>query len=94
MVLADRVKSIASQLAVAKPVTLRTPQRLRPAASDLFAPARFCNRGELLSAFQMVSGVVPSRSPKPILQNVKLVAEEENTFLLATDLEVGIRYKR
>src|SRR5436309_13174992 len=52
-----------------------------------------CNREELFSAFQMVSGVVPARSPKPILLNVKLTAKKDEAVLLATDLEVGIRCK-
>jgi DNA polymerase-3 subunit beta len=39
----------------------------------------------------MVSGVVPARSPKPILLNVKFVAAKDSAVLLATDLEVGIR---
>jgi DNA polymerase-3 subunit beta len=48
----------------------------------------------LLAAFGMVGGVVPARSPKPILQNVKLVADPEGgSTLMATDLEVGIRYR-
>lgn len=51
-----------------------------------------CNRKRLLDAFGMVAGVVPARSPKPILQNVKLVAEPDNgSILMATDMEVGIR---
>jgi DNA polymerase-3 subunit beta len=42
----------------------------------------------------MVSGVVPSRSPKPILQNVKLVVDpDEGSILMGTDLEVGIRHR-
>src|SRR3982751_2230776 len=42
----------------------------------------------------MLSGVVPARSPKPILQNVKLVADaDEGSILMATDLEVGIRHR-
>jgi DNA polymerase-3 subunit beta len=42
----------------------------------------------------MVSGVAPARSPKPILQNLKLVAEPDQTpILMATDLEVGIRHR-
>src|SRR5271166_7046419 len=54
----------------------------------------FCNRDGLLSAFGMVSGVVPARSPKPILQNVKLVAEaDDGSVLMGTDLEVGIRHQ-
>ena len=53
-----------------------------------------CKRKDLLAAFGMVSGVVPARSPKPILQNVKLVSDPElGTILMATDLEVGIRHK-
>jgi DNA polymerase III subunit beta len=53
-----------------------------------------CKRKELLAAFGMVSGVVPTRSPKPILQNVKMVADPDvGTTLMATDLEVGIRHK-
>ena len=54
----------------------------------------FCNRKGLLAAFGSVSGVAPARSPKPILQNLKLVADpEEGSTLMATDLEVGIRYR-
>src|SRR5262249_18042545 len=40
------------------------------------------------------SGVVPARSPKPILQNIKLIADpDEGSVLMATDLEVGICYR-
>lgn len=53
-----------------------------------------CNRKGLLAAFGAVSGVAPARSPKPILQNLKLVADpEDGSTLMATDLEVGIRYR-
>ena len=51
-----------------------------------------CDREQLLQAFQTVASVAPSRSPKPILQNVKLEAEGESVILSATDLEVGIRH--
>jgi len=50
-----------------------------------------CDREKLLAAFQTAAGVVPARSPKPILQNVKLEVSESGGILLATDLEVGIR---
>lgn len=50
-----------------------------------------CERDKLLAAFQTAATVAPSRSPKPILQNVKLVANPEETTLLATDMEVAIR---
>jgi DNA polymerase-3 subunit beta len=53
-----------------------------------------CSRQDLLDAFGMVSSVVPARSPKPILQSVKLDADPDaGSTLLATDLEVGIRYR-
>jgi DNA polymerase III subunit beta len=52
-----------------------------------------CNREKLLSAFQTVAAVAPARSPKPILQNVKLEAAPDKATMLATDLEVGIRYE-
>jgi len=50
-----------------------------------------CDREKLLQAFQTVAAVAPARSPKPILQNVKLEASAESATLIATDLEVGIR---
>ncbi|HEX3725372.1 MAG TPA: DNA polymerase III subunit beta, partial [Pirellulales bacterium] len=50
-----------------------------------------CDREALLSAFQTAAGVVPSRSPKPILQNIKLDVTDQGAILLATDLEIGIR---
>ena len=50
-----------------------------------------CNREKLLAAFQTAATVAPSRSPKPILQNIKLTAYESLVILMATDTEVGIR---
>jgi DNA polymerase III subunit beta len=50
-----------------------------------------CERDKLLHAFQMAASVAPSRSPKPILQNVKLELTKEAATLMGTDLEVGIR---
>lgn len=50
-----------------------------------------CQRDKLLHAFQMAASVAPSRSPKPILQNVKLEVTMDGAMLMGTDLEVGIR---
>ncbi|HEX7378491.1 MAG TPA: DNA polymerase III subunit beta [Pirellulales bacterium] len=53
-----------------------------------------CDREKLLAAFQTASAVAPSRSPKPILQNVKFEATgsgDSDGTMMATDLEVGIR---
>src|SRR5260370_37101559 len=52
-----------------------------------------CSRGALATAFQTVSGVVPTRTPKPILQNAKLEAAKGQAVLIGTDQEVGIRYR-
>lgn len=50
-----------------------------------------CNRESLLHAFQTAATIAPSRSPKPILQNVKIEAKKDATILMATDMELGIR---
>lgn len=50
-----------------------------------------CDREKLLHAFQTAASVAPTRSPKPILQNLKLEATSEGATLTGTDLEVGIR---
>src|SRR5256885_978912 len=52
-----------------------------------------CNREKMLHAFQTVAAIAPARSPKPILQNVKLEVTQDKATLMATDLEVGIRYE-
>ncbi len=51
-----------------------------------------CHRPSLSAAFQIVSGVVPSRSPKDILKNVKLQVGGGKATLIGTDQEIGIRY--
>lgn len=50
-----------------------------------------CNREPLWSAFQTAAAVAPTRSPKPILQNVKFLADRNSVILMATDTEIGIR---
>ena len=49
-----------------------------------------CDRARFLEAFQIVASVAPSRSPKVVLQNVKLEVEGDYVILSATDMEVGI----
>lgn len=51
-----------------------------------------CHRPSLSAAFGIVGGVVPSRTPKDILKNVRLSAERDSATLTGTDSEVGIRY--
>ena len=49
------------------------------------------DREMMLSSFQPAAAVAPSRSPKPILQSVKLICTEGESVLMATDTEVGVR---
>lgn len=50
-----------------------------------------CNREKLANAFQVVASVAPTRSPKEILQNVKLDVTNEQVTLMATDMDSAIR---
>src|SRR5215218_10058004 len=51
-----------------------------------------CNRGALLDALTVTGNVVAARTPKPVLQCLKLTAENDTLTVAATDLEVAIRY--
>ncbi len=50
-----------------------------------------CQRETLSHAFQTAAAVTPSRSSKPVLQNLKLDAAGSAGILSGTDLETGIR---
>src|SRR5690554_286458 len=49
------------------------------------------NREQLQRAFQMAASVAPTRSPKPILQNVLMSIRPGSATIMATDSEVGVR---
>jgi DNA polymerase III subunit beta len=49
-----------------------------------------CDRGALADALNLVNSVVLSRTPKPVLMNVKLTTQEGALVLAATDLEVAV----
>src|SRR3954465_3472048 len=51
-----------------------------------------CNHAALLEALTVASTVVAQRTPKPVLQCLKLTAEDNGMTIAATDLEVAIRY--
>src|SRR3954449_11370461 len=51
-----------------------------------------CNRGALLEALSVAGNVVATRTPKPVLQCVKLTAADDRLTIAATDLEVAIRF--
>ncbi len=50
-----------------------------------------CDREKFQAAFQSAASVAAPRSPKAILRNVKIEAEEDRATLLATDLDISIR---
>jgi DNA polymerase III subunit beta len=50
-----------------------------------------CEREKLLATFQTAALFAPSRSPKEILQNVKLDVDKNGATFSATDMEVGVR---
>jgi DNA polymerase III subunit beta len=55
-----------------------------------------CNRSRLAEALGLVSGVAVTRSPRPILQCLRMQAQDgkdSNLTILATDLELGLRYE-
>jgi DNA polymerase-3 subunit beta len=49
-------------------------------------------KAALSEAIQVVSMVIPARSTLPILQSIKLVCENKESFIVGTDMEIGIRY--
>lgn len=51
-----------------------------------------CETKKLHAALQLVSTVVPPKSPREILQNVLIDARDGCVHLAGTDLEVGIRF--
>ena len=50
-----------------------------------------CQRESLTNAFTLAASIAPTRSPKEILMNVKVMAANGKITLTATDMEVGIR---
>jgi DNA polymerase-3 subunit beta len=52
-----------------------------------------CNRGAFLDALNLTGNVVAARTPKPVLQCLKLTADANSLTVAATDLEVAIRYR-
>ena len=52
-----------------------------------------CLRDNLLTACQMVASATAARSTRPILTNLKAIAQDDMLVLMATDIELGIRYE-
>lgn len=51
-----------------------------------------CEREKLREGLAVANNVIPSKSPKPILTNLCLVATAERLELVGTDLEFSVRY--
>ncbi|MGL4422555.1 MAG: hypothetical protein ACRCZF_17945, partial [Gemmataceae bacterium] len=52
-----------------------------------------CSREALLSACNLVGQAVAPRTTKPVLANLKVIAQENSLILMGTDLEIGMRYE-
>lgn len=52
-----------------------------------------CDRQALQDALAAATAVTPSRTPKPILQCVRLTAEKDALVVTAYDAELGLRYR-
>lgn len=52
-----------------------------------------CERKKITEAFQLLSGIIPPRSVKPVLQHVKMLAQGGSLFLWSTDLEISLAYR-
>ncbi|MEM6671249.1 MAG: DNA polymerase III subunit beta [Planctomycetota bacterium] len=52
-----------------------------------------CDRDALREGLAITCGVVPTKSTKPILSNICLVATDKTLELLGTDQEVFVRYR-
>lgn len=50
-----------------------------------------CDRQELSEAFSIVAGIAPQKSTKPVLQSVRLRADEDGLTLFATDLQMSAK---
>lgn len=50
-----------------------------------------CDRQELTDAFSVVAGIAPQKSTKPVLQNVRLRADDHGLTIFATDLQMSAK---
>ncbi len=80
------------------PVTVPPPTKppitgkTTPTATESVSMKANFNRSALAEALGLLTSVVPSRTPKPILRCVQITADKKEVRMCATDLEVGINY--
>lgn len=51
-----------------------------------------CDRDALREGLAIINSVIPSKSTKPILENVRMVATDDTLELIGTDQEVSVRF--
>lgn len=52
-----------------------------------------CDRDALREGLAIINSVIPSKSTKPILENVCMVATDDSLELVGTDQEVSVRFR-
>lgn len=52
-----------------------------------------CDRDALREGLAIINSVIPTKSTKPILENVCIVATDDSLELVGTDQEVSVRYR-
>lgn len=52
-----------------------------------------CDREKLREGLAIANNVVPGKSPKPVLENVCLVATDDALEIVGTDMEVSVRFR-
>ena len=52
-----------------------------------------CDREALREGLAVINSVIPTKSTKPILENVCIVATDDHLELVGTDQEVSVRFK-
>jgi DNA polymerase III subunit beta len=80
-------------------VSVKLAEPTKPDGSELtsteteIAMKVTCQRDGLLTACQLVGAAVAPRTTKPILSNIKMIAHDDALTLMATDMEIGMRYE-
>ena len=90
----ENSKHLAPEPPASVPTTTDPPVIVKPphkTTGSVSMKANF-NRSALAEALGLLTSVVPSRTPKPILRCVQITANEKEVRMCATDLEVGINY--
>ncbi|MBI4712886.1 MAG: DNA polymerase III subunit beta [Planctomycetes bacterium] len=50
-----------------------------------------CDKNSMLETFQSLNTIIPTKSTMPVLQNIKITADDKTISIIGTDLEAGIQ---